>query len=343
MRLLCFAKSDGVAAASTRQRVLGLIDVAKAAGWDTELVVVPALPWWNIFPRRWIGFFRYWAILSRIQPDTVVLLQRTLRRPEFLWLLRRYRSCISYIVSDFDDAVWTHSPVHTAELIRLSDEVWCGSKMILDYCSARHANAKFVPTTVDMARFSLPKQEEQPPVIGWVGDIHAHIRNLRSFSAILKSIHALLPPFQLRLIGVTAYEHEIRTMFSFLGTRLSVVGWVKPMDIPSQIAHFSIGIMPLNANEFNKGKSALKLIEYLAAGVPVVASDVGENRFVVEMPKHGYIASGMEEWKTALFSLLSDASVRNGAGQRGQEFVRTQYDRTYVYGRLLSELQSHAA
>lgn len=337
VRLLCFAKSRGNAA-STRQRVLGLMDVAKAAGWETDMKVVEALPWWCWSFSRVIEYFRFQRILSSIDTKTVVLLQRTLRRPEFLSLVRKYRSKISYIVSDFDDAVWTHSPEGTDEIISLSDEIWCGSEASLTYMQQKHKNAVFVPTTIDMSRFGLPRSEEAVPVIGWTGDISGHKENLRFFADILQTIHADLPPFTLRLIGVTHFEKEIREWFSFLGEKLELVGWTEPKAIPAEISKFSIGVMPLEPTPFNAGKSALKLIEYLAAGVPVVASNVGENKNVVLEPKHGFTPSDAAGWKTALRTLLTDAAMRKTVGDAGRTFVHQKYDRVVVYTPLLQKL-----
>lgn len=342
MRLVCFAKSRGDAP-STRQRVVGLIEVARSLGWHAELIFVPALPRWNIFPLRWWRLFMFMRILRCADRHTVILLQRTLRCPEFLWLVRRFRSRIPYIVADFDDAVWLHSPKGVSKIIDLADEVWCGSRIILEYCGSRHARARFVPTTVATGSFSLPRNEEKVPVVGWVGDAHAHRGNLQFLAEILSVCISQIPPFRLRLIGVGAEEERLRLAFNFLGDRLDLVSWVAPCDIPGQIARFSIGIMPLMPTAFNAGKSALKLIEYLAAGVPVIASDVGENRHIVLPPAHGLLAENKEEWKSALAVLLSDEARRLSCGAAGQKFVRSTYDRVIIYESLLRELAEKLA
>lgn len=339
MHLLCFAKSRGEAA-STRQRVTALIKIADQLGWRTRMEFVPALPRWNILPQRWGRFVRHWRALAAAGPDTVILLQRTLRCPEFYWLLKLYRPKLRYVISDFDDAVWTHRPADVDFLLQMSDEVWCGSRTAVDYCSARHARVRFVPTTVDTRRFAIPRNEELNPVIGWVGDIHAHRDNLVFFAGILTQIHRDLPPFTLRLLGVPADDRLLRNAFSDLSSTLELAGWIPPGEVPNHIARFSVGVMPLTSNAFNAGKSALKLIEYLAAGVPVVASDVGENRFVVNAPQYGYTATTEGEWRSALAELLANADVRRTKGENGKKFVQEHYDVVQVYTSLLRELST---
>lgn len=336
MRLLCFAKSKGNAP-STRQRVLGLMDVARSCGWETKLIFVPALPRWNFLPSRLFRFLKHWFFLRFTSKDTIIFLQRTLRCPEFLWLLRRYRTRFSYVISDIDDAVWVHSKNDVQLLLSLSDEVWCGSRVALSYVKAEKASAIFVPTTIDTSRFSLPRKEEEIPVVGWVGDVEAHKENLFLLASLLNDPSSL-PPFRLRLIGISRFHTELRAAFSSLGDRLDLVSSVPYTDIPMHISRFSIGIMPLKDTAFMRGKSALKLVEYLAAGVPVVASDVGENAHLVCAPSHGFLATDSNSWHKTLGILLSRADLRECMGKAGQAFVRTHYDRKTVYEPLLNAL-----
>lgn len=307
------------------------------------MVIVRALPWWNISPLRFVEFVRFWLILRTVDSSTIVVLQRTLRRPEFLWLVSFFRTRIPYIISDFDDAVWVHSPGSTEKILRLSDEVWCGSQVTHRYCAARHRNARFVPTTIDTDIFNASVTEEDIPIIGWVGDIHAHIENLRFFSTILRQIYRELPPFQLRLIGITTFQSELQKCFDFLGSNLEIIGWISPSEIPALISHFSIGIMPLEDTEFTRGKSALKIIEYLAAGVPVIASDVGENRHVIQPTKFGMTVTTVAEWRDAFLTLLVDQASRRCIGDQGRRVMQEKYDRSVVYGFLLDELERVAA
>ena len=73
------------------------------------------------------------------------------------------------------------------------------------------------------------------------------------------------------------------------------------------LARCHVGIMPLPADDpFAAGKSAFKLIEYLAAGLPAIASPVGENLRVLRDGETGYLAETPEEWTDALIRLKDD-------------------------------------
>jgi glycosyltransferase involved in cell wall biosynthesis len=337
-RLICFCKSKGDAA-STRQRAFGLLEVARARGWQTDVLHVPAYPIWKLSPGRCSLFLEYWRALRTADSETVVVLQRPRKCRELFWLLSAMRRRIGYIVSDFDDAIWVHSPGDVKRILRLSDEVWCGSKMILDYMRSQGAAAVFVPTTIQTRAFARPLAEELVPVVGWVGDGAAHVANLQYLAKLLAEKSAAMPPFRLRLVGIRACRETVEQAFSFMRERVDLVDWVKPAEVPLIMASFSIGIMPLVANAFNAGKSGLKLIEYLAAGVPVMASDVGENRYIVWPPQHGFLATSAAEWQQCLGSLIENAALRRKMGAAGRAFVQEKYDRESIYSALLARLE----
>lgn len=331
-------KSRGEAA-STRQRALGLLEVARAHGWQTEEYFVPAYPRWNYTPRRIIRFLGYWKAFRKTDRQTVVLLQRTLRCPEFLWLLRSMRPRLRYVISDFDDAVWIHSPRYFQALVELSDEVWCGSRVIFDHVKSMGKDPIFVPTLIHTSLFSGERFPESIPVVGWVGDGYSHRENLQFFADILRDILAALLPFRLRLIGIGSDKENITKTFAFMGEKVDYIDWLKPSDVPGAIARFSVGVMPLRADAFNAGKSGLKLIEYLVASVPVIASDVGENAFIVRPPVHGLLARNAVEWKAHLKTLLEQPETGTEMGKHGRTFVLREYDRSAVYGSHLLRLE----
>ncbi|MBE6391603.1 MAG: glycosyltransferase family 4 protein [Lentisphaerae bacterium] len=70
-----------------------------------------------------------------------------------------------------------------------------------------------------------------------------------------------------------------------------------------------LGIMPLDDSEFAKGKSAFKLIQYLRAGIPAIASATGENLNVIRQGKTGFCAGSSAEWAAA-WQQLADEKIR---------------------------------
>ena len=82
--------------------------------------------------------------------------------------------------------------------------------------------------------------------------------------------------------------------------------------------------MPMDS-VWSKGKCAYKVLQYMAAGVASVASDVGMNREVIEHGTNGLLVRSEDEWVRCLKQLLDDAELRATFGKRGRELVRERY------------------
>jgi glycosyltransferase involved in cell wall biosynthesis len=83
--------------------------------------------------------------------------------------------------------------------------------------------------------------------------------------------------------------------------------------------------MPLHDRDYERGKCAFKLVQYLSAGMPVVASPIGMNSEVVGHGENGFLAAGEDEWFDALDRLLSDAALREAMGARGYARYRERF------------------
>ena len=93
----------------------------------------------------------------------------------------------------------------------------------------------------------------------------------------------------------------------------------------TSVHRFDVGVMPLPDEPWALGKCAYKLIQYMACGLPVVASPVGMNREVVRHGVNGFLATTATEWEEALSLLASDAELRHRMGQEGRRLVEQQY------------------
>jgi glycosyltransferase involved in cell wall biosynthesis len=91
------------------------------------------------------------------------------------------------------------------------------------------------------------------------------------------------------------------------------------------LPRFTIGIMPLADNEWERGKCSFKMLQYLAAGVPVVVSPVGMNEIVLEAAQVGYAASSIQDWVDALICLLDNIDLASALGANGRKLVEKEY------------------
>jgi glycosyltransferase involved in cell wall biosynthesis len=106
--------------------------------------------------------------------------------------------------------------------------------------------------------------------------------------------------------------------------RWSFVEW-SPETEEHIASHIDVGVMPLVDTEFQRGKCGLKLLQYMAAGIPVVASSVGVNRSIVEEGMNGYAATSEEEWGEALAALAASPDLRRRMGAEGRRVCVERY------------------
>lgn len=234
-------------------------------------------------------------------------------------------------VLDYDDAVFHHYDQHRSALVRrfLSGKhpalmrgaalVVAGNAYLADFAEQAGAlRVELVPTVIDLDRYPAtglkPKiADNTSPCIGWIGQ-----RVTASFLSPYKSLFARMSATgQARFIavGIDAVS---------LGLPMESIAWSEQTEVQS-IASFDIGIMPLRDEPFARGKCGYKLLQYMACGLPVVASPVGVNCQLVEHGVNGFLAETPEQWEHALNTLLADADLRQRMGQVGRKMVEAQF------------------
>ena len=88
---------------------------------------------------------------------------------------------------------------------------------------------------------------------------------------------------------------------------------------------FDIGLMPLTDTPWNRGKCALKVIEYMACGVPAIASPVGENNYIVKDGINGFLPSTIEEWVSVIEKLSKNYIFLEKLGVQARKTVEESY------------------
>jgi len=120
------------------------------------------------------------------------------------------------------------------------------------------------------------------------------------------------------------------------GLDVEVAPWHEETEA-EQISRMDIGIMPLPDGPWEKGKCGYKLIQYMATGIPVVASPVGVNVDIVSNSQCGILASTSDDWFNALDTLLREKEIRQQYGVAGRKAVERTYS-LQVQSQVLSRI-----
>ncbi len=308
----------GADLASARVRVLQLLPHLSALG--VEGTAVP-------FPRSPSSLAK---LLATRDVDVVVLQKKAPTAVEAL----AWRACRVPIVFDFDDALpfrqsprgGSHdSPTRRrrfARALSLANAFACGNEYLASLCRPRGRPVAVVPSAVPL---EVPRAEplagEGPVRIGWLGAPH-NFAELRSLEPALRDL-AQRRDFVLVVVSEEPFEMP--------GVPVEHVPWQLASQ-EEEIARLDVGVMPLVDSPWTRGKCAYKLLQYMAAGVPAVASPVGMNTEVVRHGENGFLAESPSQWVRALDELASDPALARRLGDAGRRTVEADFGYDRVAG-----------
>ncbi|MFN0196743.1 MAG: glycosyltransferase [Planctomycetaceae bacterium] len=112
--------------------------------------------------------------------------------------------------------------------------------------------------------------------------------------------------------------------FTMPGVNVQAFAWSEAGDV-ARLQKFDIGLYPLPMKRWVLGKSAVKALQYLAVGVPVVATPVGTTLRVVVDGENGYFAETDDEWESRILALMRDPALRQRMGDTGRALVEQHY------------------
>jgi len=232
-------------------------------------------------------------------------------------------------VLELDDAVYL-SPGRRLKydgLLARSRAVIAGNATLAQHATGVGATAHVVPTVVDTRRYR-PRDDwalAAPPRLGWVG-LASNLSHLASIAA----------PLARTCARTGACVQVVSARPPRLDLPLDFVPW-REANEPDVVRGFDVGLMPLEDTPFARGKCGLKILQYMAAGVPVVASPVGVNAEIIRHGHNGLLATTAAEWERTLEDLLADAPLRERLGREGLRTVEERYSLA-VWGPRLAAL-----
>ena len=201
------------------------------------------------------------------------------------------------IIFDVDDAVYLDSKDSSDEVASECNTVFCGSDLLLNHYRQHNKNAVFIPTVEDDRQYKLLRQDTfDKKIIGWIGTSI----NLKNLEIVIEPVNHIIekhPEVSFHLICDSdgSFGDRIKN-FKF-------IKWEK-CNALKEMAQFTIGIMPLEDNDINRGKCGFKLIQYMTMGKPVIGSPVGENKVIIGYG--GIAADNAQEWENAFENMLFD-------------------------------------
>jgi glycosyltransferase involved in cell wall biosynthesis len=361
MKVLALA-SFPVEAAATRYRLVQYVEPLAARGITLEVrpfmdsALFGRLYSLNTFVRNSVQLFT--ASLRRLRDvitasrANVVMIQREAMifgPPVIEWLISTLGR--RPLVLDLDDATYVpySSPTYgrfgkalkwfskTDDLIRWSRIVICGNRNIEEYVANLGTKALVIPTVVDTNVFHpVMKEETDHPVLGWIGT-HSTYPFLESIFPVLQEL-AATRSFKVKIVGAGQKD------LSVPGLELENLEWKLDREV-QDFQSIDIGLYPISnlyGSEWVAGKSGFKAIQYMAVGIPYVASPVGALKEIGRAGETHFHADTDEEWLRALQALIDDRRKREKMGKAGRAEALANYGLEIQADKLAAALKEAA-
>ena len=288
------------------------------------------------YGRRILDLFR----LRRFDIVYVHLWVTPIGPPIMEWLVRRFSKKLIY---DIDDLVYLNDKREknrimllirgrqkAMKLMKVANHVICCTPMLESFVRKFNDKVTDISSTIDTSLYEARTDYvlHSPPVLGWSGS-HSTSRYLHLLAEPLRKLRASYP-FILKVIGAPSFEME--------GVEVKAVEWNSESEV-EELQEFDIGLYPLPLDEeWVNGKSGLKALQYMALGIPTIATAVGANFRIIENGKNGILIKD-GDWEEQIKRLLQMHDFRKSLGQAAMITVKKQYSLESSYEYYLSVLR----
>lgn len=276
-------------------------------------------------------FARRSAVLARAREFDAIVIHReaALIGPAFYERLLAWTD--KPIIYDFDDAIWSHaqervngpfSRLHffskTSSICRLASAVTTGNDLLASYARERNGSVFVIPSTIDLTEYPpMPESADDSKfTICWTGSNSTLVHFDTARPALEKLASRM--PLAVKIICNRPPERPIA------GAEMRFVPWSAAREA-HDVGECHVGIMPLPDNEVTRGKCAMKALQFMATGRPVVISPVGVNAQIVRSGHNGFLADTDDSWVAALERLASDPALRAKLGRNARKTVERGY------------------
>ena len=320
---------------SFRHRMRALVGTLEAAGWQVRV---------ERFPSGRYGL-RTWERRALLrEADVVVLHQIKLSAVE----ARLFAAFTRRRVFDVDDAIYVRKPRRLGEAAdespwrkrkfaatcRWVDEVAAGNDVLAGVARASARAVTILPTSIDTAGYRpTTAAAADPPTIVWIGSPE-NLVYLDMIRPALVRLTSRYPALKMRVVCSRFPQWS--------DVSIEGIAWSSATEAHS-LATAHIGVMPLTDDEWARGKCAFKLLQYMAAALPCVASPVGANTEAVIDGFNGFHARNADEWERHLESLIRSPELRRRFGASGRAHVESRYAMQTYRARYLELLSRLAA
>lgn len=278
------------------------------------------------------SFFQTVRFLSYINRYDIIFIQKVLLPTSIIERIKNIYK--KPIIFDFDDAIYAGKPYDKQKFdqqIPLYDLIILENSFTKQYVNEfGNDNIIMITGPIDCNRYySKVWTKKDKIIIGWIGSLSTQ-KYLTMLKNTFKRLNTTYKNLIFELIGAQNIDFD--------GVPIRLKRWSLDNEV-KDLQNFDIGIAPLPDNEWTRGKGGYKLLQYMAIGIPCVASPVGINRELVKDGENGFLAETEDEWFKKLSILIESPELRRDMGIRGRDLVVKNYSLEVAAPKLISGLK----
>lgn len=309
----------------------------REAGYDLTISPFISQSFWKIIYKRGyffqkffytiVGYFRRISDLFRVRKYDLVYIHLWVTPFGLPFFERLFAALSRKMIFDIDDLVYLKDLKSRATpfiskfkgaqkplyLMREADHVITCTPYLDNFVRQYNLNTTDISSTVDTNAYKEKEDyslKEDKLIIGWSGSLST-AKYLHLLDEVFKGLKNHVS-FKLLVLGDKNFNID--------GVDVEAYDWSKEVELPT-IRRFDIGLYPLPDEEWVYGKSSLKAIQYMAMGIPTVATAIGTNFRVIEDGESGFLVNTNEQWITCLTELAGDVTLRQRIGKKAREKV----------------------
>lgn len=295
-------------------------------------------------------FLKKIGIVTKSDRQTLIYIQRGvnwLPQPSLAFYFFSKFVLRKKMIYDIDDGLFINERFTINNIIKFSDLVVVGGHELFNYVKKLNKYVILIPTSADLKRYPIHdtscKSNSDVVRLGFLGSPSTteYLKLLvRPLGVLAKSYD-----FELRVISAASYAqykpfNSIFESFEKRGVNVKLMLWSLEDEF-CQLQNIDVGLAPLFNGEWEKYKCGFKVINYMAAGIPPVASDVSEHRYIIQDGLNGFLCKNDEEWVQKLRRLIEDKTLREKMGANARKTVEKEYSlerNTKILAKFLTKL-----
>ena len=285
---------------------------------------------------------RLWDLVRAPSYDAVFIYREA--SPLNLYAVEAALLAVSrYSLYDFDDSIWIattsvanrgfkflKSGDKTPRIIARADRTLVANPYLEAYAKEAGGRVEIMPTTIDATTYHpvIEYRTTSPLTVGWTGS-NTTLMYLAALIPVLERVFDRVP-FKLRVIGGS--ELALKTRIP-----VELVHWSSEREV-ADLLSMDVGINPMPVELWTRGKSSLKVMQYMALGIPSICVRYEFSEAFIRGGENGLLAETDEEWEEAVLRLLTDSALRERIGRAGRATIRSHFTNAVQEERFLKHL-----